>query len=110
MLAQPHRLRRSADLRQVMRRGRRIASAHLVLHVMTRPEPLAPRAGFVVGKVVGNSVHRHRVIRQLRHLVAGQITSFPPETDIVVRALAGAHDADLATELDRLLVKAGLRG
>ena len=91
-----------------MRRGRRVVAPHLVLHVMTRPEPMVPRAGFVVGKMVGNSVHRHRVIRQLRHLTAAQLPAFPPGTDIVVRALPGALSADLAAELSTLLKRAGL--
>lgn len=93
-----------------MRRGRRVSSTHLVLHFITRPEPSAPRAGFVVGKVVGNSVARHRVIRQLRHLMAPHLAGFPPGTDVVVRGLAGADACDLAGELERMLVKAGLRG
>lgn len=93
-----------------MRRGRRVTSPHLVLHYMTRSECLPPRAGFVVGKVVGNSVQRHRVIRQLRHLVRDRMAAFPPGTEIVVRGLTGAAAADLAAELDTLLVKARLHG
>ena len=93
-----------------MRRGRRVASEHLVLHFITRPECAAPRAGFVVGKVVGNSVQRHRVIRQLRHLVRERIGAFAPGTEIVVRGLAGACEADLQGELAALLAKAGIGG
>jgi ribonuclease P protein component len=93
-----------------MRRGRRVSSQHLVLHFLTRPECPAPRAGFVVGKIVGNSVQRHRVIRQLRHLVRDRIADFAPGTEIVLRGLAGAHDADLAGELSVLLRKAGIDG
>ena len=92
-----------------MRRGRRITSPHLVLHFITRPEQSVPRAGFVVGKIVGNSVRRHRVLRQLRHLIRDEIVTFPPGTELVVRGLAGAGEADLGTELRELLVKAGLR-
>ena len=77
---------------------------------MTRSECDAPRAGFVVGKVVGNSVQRHRVIRQLRHLVRDRIAQFPAGTEIVVRGLAGAAGADLAAELEALLTKARIRG
>ncbi len=108
MLPQPNRLRSSSDLRLVMRRGRRLGSSHLVLHVLTRPEPSAPRAGFVVGKVVGNSVQRHRVIRQLRHAVAARIAGVPASTDLVVRALGGARDVDIAAELEILLERAGI--
>ena len=91
-----------------MRRGRRVSSQHLVLHFMTRPETLVSRAGFVVGKVVGNSVHRHRVVRQLRHLVASHLATLPANTDLVFRALAGAHGAALDREVLELLKRAGL--
>ena len=90
-----------------MRRGRRLASDHLVLHYTTRPEQVPARAGFVVGKVAGNSVARHRLIRQLRHLVAAELGGMPLGTELVVRA-TGAVD-DPSSELFMLLKKAGLR-
>jgi ribonuclease P protein component len=64
----------------------------------------------VVGKSVGNSVCRHRVTRQLRHLVGAQLHRLPPTADLVVRARPEAADADSAVlgrdldaGLDRLL-------
>ena len=36
-----------------------------------------PRAGFVVGKAVGNSVVRHRVTRRLRAVVLDQLDRLP---------------------------------
>lgn len=90
-----------------MRRGRRLASDHLVLHYLTRSEQVPARAGFVVGKVAGNSVQRHRLIRQLRHLVVAELAAMPMGTELVVRA-AGACD-DPSSELMHLLTKAGLR-
>ena len=86
-----------------MRRGRRVSSKHLVVHYIARPESAVPRAGFVVGKVVGNSVIRHRVTRQLRHVVAEHLRALPPTLDLVVRGLPGAADAEIRTELDALL-------
>jgi len=90
-----------------MRRGRRIASDHLVLHYLTRPEQVPARAGFVVGKVAGNSVQRHRLIRQLRHLVSAEIANLPLGTELVVRATGSVEEP--ASELHGLLHKAGLR-
>lgn len=76
---------------------------------MTRPQASStPRAGFVVGKQVGNSVARHRVSRQLRHLLAPVLATCEPGTDIVIRALPGALGADLATECTAALRRAGL--
>jgi ribonuclease P protein component len=68
------------------------------------------RAGFVVGKAVGNSVVRHRVTRRLRAVVAAELHRLPSSADLVVRARPEAADADsaalhrdLVAGLDRLL-------
>ena len=69
------------------------------------------RAGFVVGKAVGNSVVRHRVTRRLRAVVRHELHRLPPDADLVVRARPEAASAssavlqrDLSAGLDRLLV------
>ena len=68
------------------------------------------RAGFVVGRAVGNSVVRHRVTRRLRELVRAELHRLPGTADLVVRARpeAGVADSttlrrDLTAGLDRLL-------
>jgi len=72
--------------------------------------PLGARAGFVVGRSVGNSVVRHRVTRRLRAVVRDQLHRLPPTADLVVRARPEAAEADsavlrrdLTAGLDRLL-------
>jgi ribonuclease P protein component len=72
--------------------------------------PSGARAGFVVGKAVGNSVVRHRVTRRLRAVVAGELHRLPATADLVVRARPEAAAAassllhrDLVAGLDRLL-------
>ena len=74
------------------------------------PPPTGARAGFVVGKAVGNSVVRHRVTRRLRAVVATELHRLPASADLVVRARPEAADAasavlhrDLTAGLDRLL-------
>ena len=69
-----------------------------------------PRAGFVVGKAVGNSVVRHRVTRRLRAAVLQELHRLPAGADLVVRARPEAATApsarlraDLASGLDRIL-------
>ena len=104
----------------MVRSGRRAGRPTLVLHYLPeRPvgpaggpgDPAAgPRAGFVVGRTVGNSVCRSRVTRQLRHLVGAQLHRLPASADLVVRARPEAAEAgsavlgrDLDAGLDRLL-------
>ena len=72
--------------------------------------PASARAGFVVGRAVGNSVVRHRVTRRLRAVVATELSRLPSSADLVVRARPEAADAasdvlrrDLVAGLDRLL-------
>jgi ribonuclease P protein component len=72
--------------------------------------PPGARAGFVVGKAVGNSVVRHRVTRRLRAVVASELHRLPVTADLVLRARPEAAEAasgvlhhDLVTGLDRLL-------
>lgn len=120
MLPVAQRLRTSADYTAVMRgRGRSKAGGRLlVLHAagaaqlaatpFTDPS-LPPRVGFVVSKAVGNAVVRNRVKRRLRDLVAHRITTLPPGSGLVVRAMpaaARASYADLGSELDLLLTRA----
>lgn len=77
----------------------------------SRPvHPAGARAGFVVGKSVGNSVVRHRVTRQLRAVVRAELDRLPASADLVVRARPEAATAgsavlqrDLRSGLDRLL-------
>ena len=101
----------------------------MVLHYLPeRPGQVAPpsrsatggtppgaRAGFVVGKAVGNSVVRHRVTRRLRAAVLHELPRLPASADLVVRARPEAATApfgrlcaDLADGLDRAL--AAFRG
>ncbi len=66
------------------------------------------RAGFVVGRAVGGSVVRHRVLRRLRHLVRDRRALLPTGSRLVVRALPPARDADSATlgrDLDAALAR-----
>jgi ribonuclease P protein component len=111
------RLRRRPEFTAVVRSGRRVGRPTMVLHYLPqRPDlpggaaPVGPRAGFVVGKAVGNSVVRHRVTRRLRAVVRDELHRLPPTADLVVRARPDAAEAssdrlrrDLTAGLDRVL-------
>ena len=116
MLPAQARLRRCPEFTAVVRSGRRVARPTMVLHILPDragaglPPAAGSRAGFVVGRAVGNSVVRHRVTRRLRAAVREQLPRLPRTTDLVVRARAEAATAsfedlhrDLRTGLDRVL-------
>ncbi|WP_150460618.1 ribonuclease P protein component [Nesterenkonia ebinurensis] len=121
MLPREHRLTRPQDFSAVMRRGSRAGTSSVVVSVLLTPtqQISAWRCGFIVSKVVGNAVIRHRTVRRLRHLVAELISSGELElpqrhsVDLVVRALAEAPQlehqdlkADLTSGTRRALKKA----
>lgn len=112
MLTAEYRLRRSVDILDTLRHGRRLSSRLIVLHVLpggTGQHP--PRFAFAVGKNVGNSVVRHRTTRRLRHIVAGAVSQFEPGAQVVIRALPGAGaatSAQLAESLNHALGKGHL--
>ena len=111
MLAAPHRLRSRGDFDAAVRRGRRagrpLLTLHLLLPATADPTVLGPpRAGLVVSKAVGSSVVRHRVARQLRHLLRDRIGALEAGAALVVRAAPAAASAtsrDLAADLDAAL-------
>jgi ribonuclease P protein component len=120
------RLRRREDFTRVLRSGSRAGRGTLVVHATLGPAVAGPneptndagptevsvRAGFVVSKAVGNAVVRHRVARQLRHLIRDRLSQLPAGSSVVVRALpaaAGQSSETLARDLDsafRRIVKA----
>jgi ribonuclease P protein component len=116
------RLRRRPEFTAVVRSGRRVGRPTMVLHYLSQRPPVpggdpgTPRAGFVVGRTVGNSVVRHRVTRRLRAVVRDQLDRLPATADLVVRARPEAAtatsrqlDRDLRTGLDRALAAEGAK-
>ena len=54
------------------------------------PESGPAKVGLIVGKIVGNSVERHRAARRIRAVMASELTVLDPGSLVVVRALSGA--------------------
>jgi ribonuclease P protein component len=105
VLPPPHRLRRTGDFQQAVRRGRRVCSATMVVHAAGAPVPGPPRIGFVVGRPVGGAVVRNLVRRRLRELVRARLNRLPAGL-LVVRATpraASASYASLGADIDRCL-------
>lgn len=98
-------MRSSSDFSRTTKTGHRVTSSSLVLYFLNHNElPLAPQLGLIINKSVGGSVARHRIARQLRHLVKPFITTIPPHTQLVLRVLKNeeSYESDFKT----LIVKA----
>jgi ribonuclease P protein component len=106
VLPRQHRLNKSAELRQVLRRGRRFAIPEAVVSVTLTSQTQFTRLGLVTPKVVGNSVVRHRVARAIRHAGADLIKTHPSGFDVAVRALAGS--SQLSVDQWRVLLEKAL--
>ena len=98
MLARANRVTRPDDFRAAVRRGRRVATGHAVLHVRRRGDLDGPaRFGFIVTKAVGGAVTRNTMKRRLRAVSHSVLPKLEGGSDIVIRALPGSHEVDWAT-------------
>lgn len=91
MLPSSHRLRRSADFQQVVRRGRRAGARTLVVHGYADADSPG-QVGFVVSRQVGKAHTRNLVKRRLRHASATLLPDLAG-WQLVVRAKPEAAEA-----------------
>lgn len=102
------RLRRRKDFDSVLRKGRTVSHALLVLRSL--PNGLSHnRFGFITGKRLGNAVVRNRVRRRLREVARSLPTE--PGWDIVLSARAAAARAgfpELKSAVGHLFARAGV--
>jgi len=112
-------MRRAEDFRRVLRTGRRAGGSVLTAHLLLPVDPAGPdgtpgevlsgdpaKVGFIVSRAVGSAVVRNRVKRRLRELMRVRLASLPRGCLLVLRAhpaAAGAHQADLAADLDLVI-------
>ena len=100
------RLRRSADVRRALRRGRSRGGALLALHILPRPaEEVVPgaRLTVVASRRVGGAVRRNRAKRLLREAARGRSWRAGLDVVLVARAACACSGlAQVSEELDRL--------
>ena len=109
MLPTKNRLRSSKDFALTTKTGVRATSLSLVVYLKTNSSKASePKVGLIVNKSVGGSVVRHRVSRQLRHLIAGHLKDFPKNSQIVVRVLRNQpnFEAELSDLIPKVIAKA----
>lgn len=93
MLAKANRLVRADDYKRLVRRGRRITTAHTLVYVVQLPVDAPVRFGFIVAKAVGIAVERNLIRRRLKSLCHSILPGLAPGTEIVIRALPGSVQA-----------------
>ncbi|MDO5726515.1 MAG: ribonuclease P protein component [Bowdeniella nasicola] len=101
MLGSSMRMRKADDFRFAFRCGVSAGGRYVVSH-MAQADDEQILVGFVVSKKVGNSVVRHRVKRQCRHIVRERLMELPKGARLVVRALpsaAGQSSDRLTTDI-----------
>lgn len=109
MLPAKNRLRTSKEFAQTIKTGFRATSNSLVLYLQpnqssqTVGDLAEPKIGLIVNKSVGGSVVRHRVSRQLRHLISDHINVLPKNSFLVIRVLR--MQPDYKAELTKLVEK-----
>lgn len=103
MLPRAERLTRSADVRAVLRRGRRRAGDLVVVHVRDRDDDGPGRLTAVASRRVGGAVQRNRAKRVLR--AAAAAVGIADGVDVALVARRGATESTstaVADELRRL--------
>ncbi|MCA5924367.1 ribonuclease P protein component [Curtobacterium oceanosedimentum] len=102
MLASANRIVRGDDYRNVVRRGRKSATAHVVVSVVRQPaDHRGPtRFGFIVAKTVGNAVTRNLIRRRCKAIAHDLLVGAPEGFDVVVRVLPAASQAGWPTLLE----------
>ena len=105
MLAQSNRLTSQDDFARVTKSAIRSKTKSLAGYLLTEPELLSPKVGFIVPRAIGGSVKRHRVTRQLRHASKAALHVLPKAALIVVRATKSENPAEEIPELFGELTK-----
>lgn len=103
MLSAAKRLGSSAEIAQTLKNGKKFTSEFLVIYLYSQPNTSTAelvdqptRFAFAVSKKLGNSVFRHRLTRQLRHVVHNHIAQIPTNCNVVIRVLPAANLASFS--------------
>ena len=116
MLPKKNRLTSTKDFQNVTKTGVRVYSDVAVIYALANPTSQKnSQVGLIVSKVVGNSVVRHKVSRQIRNVVKEILETIPGNIQIVIRALPAITDKDfleinkiLSESINKSIVKANV--
>ena len=105
MLPKINRLTSSKDFQTVTKTGVRVYSDAAVIYALANPTSQKnAQVGFIVSKLVGNSVVRHKVSRQLRNIVNETLLNIPGNIQIVIRALPKVTEIEFS-ELSKIITE-----
>lgn len=112
MLVKPRRLRRSFEIENVLKKGRRLRGGYLLGVARERPRGGLSRMAVVVNtKFDKRAVVRNRYKRMLHSDLAGYIEKLREGFDLIImvkqKTAGDSHEA-LTADLDNLLTKGGL--
>ena len=103
MLPKKNRLTSTKDFQNVTKTGVRVYSDVAVIYALANPTSQKnSEIGLIVSKVVGNSVVRHKVSRQIRNVVKEILQTIPGNIQIVIRALPAITEKDFS-EINKIL-------
>ena len=105
MLPKINRLTSSKDFQNITKTGVRVYSDAAVIYALANPTSQKnAQVGFIVSKLVGNSVVRHKVSRQLRNIVKETLETIPGNIQIVIRALPKVTEIEFS-ELSKIITE-----
>ena len=87
MLAKTARLTESGDFARATKSGLRYSTANFVGYLYPTGLSEPARAGLIISKSIGGSVTRHRIARQIRHVLRETYPQLPEGSLFVIRAL-----------------------
>ena len=103
MLPKKNRLTSTKDFQKITKTGVRVYSDVAVIYALANPTSQKnSEIGLIVSKVVGNSVVRHKVSRQIRNVVKEILETIPGNIQIVIRALPAITEKDFS-EINKIL-------
>jgi ribonuclease P protein component len=105
MLPKLNRLTSTKDFQNVTKSGVRVYSDVAVIYALANPTSQKnSQIGLIVSKVVGNSVVRHKISRQLRNVVKDLLPTIPNNIQIVIRALPAITEKEYS-DINQTLIE-----
>ena len=105
MLPKLNRLTSTKDFQNVTKSGVRVYSDVAVIYALANPTSQKnSQIGLIVSKVVGNSVIRHKISRQLRNIVKDLLPTIPNNIQIVIRALPSITEKEYS-DINQTLIE-----